>query len=254
MRNYYRETQKMCNDFLYVQVFKTFTKAKKRRSRAKPTSEAQELLNEKHKHLKLEQLIHRNFTRSDMALHLTYAEGCEPQDANRAKKDIQNFFKKLKRRYLAIGKELKYIWVCECGKKSGHIHFHCIISEGLKRDDIEQLWGFGYANTKRLQFTENGVAGLSCYMTKSPLLFKSWSASRNLQKPEEKQDDYKYSQRAVKDIAESERYSEFMKNYPGYGVSDFEIINNGNNGGIYIYARLFKESAFIRAPFERRNS
>ena len=244
MRCYYREKQYVCGDYTDVQIYPVYAKAKQRRSKAKPTSEVQEKLNEKNKHQRLSRLIHTNFTCRDMALHLTYADECHPENPERAKKDIQNFLKKLKRRYSGLGKELKYIWVCETGKRSGRIHFHAIISEGLSRDEIEELWQFGYANTKRLKFTENGLKGLSVYMTKQRLLFKSWSSSRNLKKPVEKQNDYKYSASAVKEIVEQDMILDFCKNYPGYGISAFEASVNSNNGGYYISARLYKTELF----------
>ena len=28
----------------------------------------------------------------------------------------------------------------------------------MDRDDLENLWGLGYANSRRLQFTESGLA------------------------------------------------------------------------------------------------
>lgn len=250
MRCYYREKQYICKDFTDVQIYPVYAKSGQRRSKAKPTSEVQEKLNEKNKHQKLSRLIHNNFTKCDMTVHLTYADEYHPSSPERAKKDIQNFLKKLKRRYVQLGKVLKYIWVCEIGKRSGRIHFHVILSEGISRDEIETLWQFGYANTKRLKFTEDGLMGLSVYMTKQQLLFKSWSASRNLEKPEEKQNDYKYSTSAVKEIVEQDMILEFCKNYPGFGVSDFETVANSNNGGYYITARLYKLAAFenIRIP------
>ena len=249
----YKEKQCACGDFLYVQVYKTFGKTGQRRSRFKVTSEVQEMLNAKHRRLRLEMLIHENFTSRDMAVHLTYADGNEPADAERAKKDIQNFLKKLKRRYTAKGKVLKYIWVCECGKKSGRIHFHVLLSEGVSRDEIESLWAFGYANTKRLHFNENGLAGLSTYITKQPLLFKSWSASRNLDKVQEVVKNSSFSQKALKDIVEQDNILSFCSRYEGYAVSDFEAISNSNNGGFYIYARLYKTSAFGNVFEQRRN-
>ena len=250
MRCYYREKQYICGDYTDVQIYPVYAKAKQRRSKAKPTSEAQEKLNEKNKHQRLSRLIHTNFTSRDMALHLTYADEYHPESPERAKKDIQNFLKKLGRRYSKLGKELKYIWVCETGKRSGRIHFHVTLSEGLSRDAIESLWQFGYANTKRLKFTEDGLTGLSVYMTKQQLLFKSWSASRNLKKPVEKQNDYKYSASAVKEIVEQDMILDFCKNYPGFGISDFETVANGNNGGYYISARLYRLAVFenIRMP------
>ena len=56
---------------------------------------------------------------------------------------------------------LKYIVVTERGKKGGRIHHHITVNGGIDRDELESLWGLGYANSRRLQFTENGLAGLA---------------------------------------------------------------------------------------------
>ena len=56
-------------------------------------------------------------------------------------KDIQNFIRRLKRRYKKMDKELKYIYVAE-GKS--RIHFHMIINnEELYSDEINELWQHG---------------------------------------------------------------------------------------------------------------
>lgn len=245
MRCYYREKQYVCGDYIDVQVYPVYAKPGQRRSKAKPSSEVQEKLNAENSKKHFIRTVHTNFTNRDYAVHLTYADAFMPQDAERAKKDIQNFLKKLKRRYKALEKELKYVWVAEIGVRSRRMHFHVIVSGGLSRDEIEELWGFGYANAKRLRFNEHGIAGLASYMTKQKLLFKSWSGSRNLKKPIVKTNDYKYSQKTVKDIVEHEQVLLFCSFYPGLSVSSFNATENYNNGGFYISARMFNSRLLI---------
>lgn len=240
MRCYYRERQYKCGDYLDVQIFPVFAKPGVRRCKAKPTSEIQKKLNDENAKKKLIRLIHTNFTSSDLALHLTYTDENLPSDADRAKKDVQNLLKKLKRRFEKIGKEFKYIWVCETGKRSSRIHHHLIISGGVSRDEIEALWKYGYANTKRLKFDENGLVGLSTYITKQQLLFKHWSASKNLKRPIEKVCDYKYTHTDVEDIVQSGDLTPFLIYYTDFGMSDFETSENALNGAYYISARFYK--------------
>ena len=126
------------------------------------------------------------------------------------------------------------------------MHHHIILSGGVDRSELETLWGKGYANTKRLQFTQNGLAGLSKYIVKQPLLFKRWSASRNLTKPTERKNDNKYSRKRVSSIFEynySER--ELEKLYPGFIVAEVSPELNEVNGGFYIQMRLYRKTAKI---------
>ncbi len=239
MRCYYREKKYISGDYMDVMIYPVFAKSKVRRSRAKPTSEAQEKINAENSKRKLTRLIHCNFTNRDNAVHLTYADGNEPKDADQARKDAQSFIRKLKRRFEKLGIDFKYIWVCEIGERSGRIHHHLIVSGGLSRDAIEELWQYGYANVKRLQFNENGVVGLSTYMTKQKLLFKRWSASRNLSQPRVLTDDYKYSQKDIKDIIQSGDFYIFLQNYEGCGLTDYEAVENKLFGGGFIRASFY---------------
>ena len=239
MRCYYREKKYICGSYVDVQVYPVYAKAGKRRSKAKPTSEVQEKLNAENSKKKFTRLVHTNFTEKDVALHLTYDKANMPSDAERARKDGQNFLRQLKRLYKKAGLELKYVWVCEIGKRSGRIHHHLIISGGVSRDVTEALWGKGYANSKRLQFTENGLRGLSAYFVKQQLFFKRWSASRNLIQPKEQVSDYSYSAREVREIVKFGDVYSFAARYEGLTVTDIEFTQNEHNGGFYISAEFF---------------
>ena len=54
------------------------------RDRCKPTSEIQQKLNQKNAEKKLTRLVHSKFTEDDIALHLTYHPGEEPQTEEEA--------------------------------------------------------------------------------------------------------------------------------------------------------------------------
>ena len=96
---------------------------------------------------------------------------------------------------------LKYIAVTEKGSKNGRYHHHVTLSGGMDRDDLENLWGLGYANSRRLQFTESGLAGLGHYIVKSPLYTRAWNASKNLIDPEPKTRDGRISGKRAEELS-----------------------------------------------------
>lgn len=243
----YRETKYYCGDFLDVDIYPVFKKQKSRSGRYRATSEVQAKLNENNSVKRLERLLHCNFTTEDYALHLTYADDKLPPDAQTAQKDVQNFLRRVRRWYKAQGKELKYICVTEKGKRSQRVHHHLILSGGVDRSELESFWHLGYANTKRLQFTKNGVAGLANYITKQPLLFKRWSASRNLKKPIVKISNSKYSRKRARELFEFNFSNEKIeKLYPGYFVAEVCPVLNDINGGYYTSMRLYKKTAKLQ--------
>ena len=117
------------------------------------------------------------------------------------------------------------------------------------------MWEHGYANSRRLQFTEDGLAGLGHYIVKSPVGGKAWSASKNLVDPEPRTRDERISGAKAKDLAEHRQDStRFEKLYPGYLMSAAEAFHNDVNGGCYLVARLYKKDGkFIRPRPKRRN-
>jgi hypothetical protein len=240
MRCHYREHIFICGDFLDIQVFPVYRKQGKRRKRAKPTSEVQEKLNHDNAAKKLTRLLHANFTGNDYEIHLTYEDGKIPADDDEFKKDFQNFLKRLKRYYKNLGiSEIKYVWVAE-KSSTGRCHHHVTFTGGGDRTVIEKLWGKGYANTKSLQFTEKGLAGLAHYISKKPVFFKRWSGSRNLTKPVERINNSKYTRKEAEELADKHGDLKLERLYPDYRIGDMKAFENQVNRGIYISARLYK--------------
>ena len=150
---------------------------------------------------------------------------------------------------------LKYIAVTERGKRGGRYHHHITINGGIDRDTLEGMWEHGYANSRRLQFTQDGPAGLGHYIVKSPVGGKAWSASKNLVDPEPRTRDERISGRKARELAENIKdNTRFEKLYPGYLMSAAEAFHNDVNGGCYLVARLYKKDGkFIRPRPKRRN-
>lgn len=240
MQRKYREVKYECGEFLDVEFFPVYKKSKSRRSRFNPTSEGQKLLNQKRSQRRLTRLIHANFTQKDYALHLTYDENNMPESEDVAKRNVQNYLRRLKRLYQKLGHELKYICVTEKGKKSARLHHHLIISGGVSRDDVEKLWKMGRANTKRLQFDDNGVAGLSHYISKQALFYRRWNSSKNLIDPDVKTNDYRYSRTKAHNVCRYEDRELIGELYPGYTLSSIEFTESDLGGEFYGFLRLRK--------------
>ena len=237
-----REQVYVCGEYMDADIYPVFQKPGARRKRCKPTSEIQAKLNQRNAEKKLTRLVHNNFTENDIALHLTYRNGEEPENEADALRVLGNFIKRLKRRYKKAGKELKYISCTEYGKKTGRVHHHLIINGGYDRDEIEKLWGRGYANSKRLQFEEDGVTGLARYIAKDKHFFKRWNQSRNLDIPEAAQYDGQLNMDDIAEIKEAidskNAYQYFEERYPDFELVEAVYTQNNINRGIYIHFEM----------------
>lgn len=260
----YREKYYICGEYLDVYVYPVYKRPGQRSAKAKPTTATQAKLNAKKAAEKIVRKMHANFTPEDISAGLDYA--VNPEDDDRAKKDIHNFLDRVRRRRKKLGlPPLKYITVTEKSGK-GRYHHHIIINGGIDRDEIEELWGLGRANADRLQFSENGLAGLGHYIVKNPIFSKRWNASRNLVDPEPRTNDSRIrSRRKAAELArDPEDRAPWEKLYPDYHLAEVvpfhndsdEIIIDANgkptvhkgNGGIYIFARLYRKDKKFIAP------
>ncbi len=252
MRTIYREQKYVCGEYLDVNIFPTYKTATQRKRRSQPTSEVQAKLNQRHREEKLARLFHANFTPDDCEIHLTYAE--QPESPERARADLRNYLERLARLRKKAGLEpLKYIGVTERGN-NGRYHHHVTVNGGLSRDAMEEKWGFGYANTRRLQFSETGLAGLANYIVKDSIFRKTYTASRNLIDPEPRTRDGRISAKKAQQLASMPGNSEaFEKLYPGYILAEANTFLNDVNKGYYIYARFYRaDGKFIKPRRKRR--
>ena len=262
MRTVYREKKYTCGEYLDVFIYPVFETGKPgggKRTKRKPSTKAQEKLNQKHRKEKLTRMLHANFTPEDLELHGTYE--VQPENDEEALRDRANYIRSVKRyaKKNNLG-EVKYIGVTERGKRGGryHHHFTIHVEKGIDRDVLEKLWtkteGHGYANTKRLQFSEKGLAGLGAYISKSPIGYRAWTASRNLVDPEPVTRDGRISGRKAKELAEKKQDStQFETLYPGYlASSPAEALYNDVNGGFYLFLRLYRKDGKFIKPKKRK--
>lgn len=237
-RYFTRFAQHVCGDRMEGDVYPIFQPAGKRRRKCRPTSEVQKKLNQKNAAKKLTRLVRANFGAEDLALHLTYRPGQEPETAEEAAADLKNYIRRLKRIYKKQGLELKYICTTERGEKNGRVHHHMIVTGGVDRDALEEAWGRGFANSKRLQIEEDGLAALSHYMVKDGAKYKRWSGSRNLIKPEPVVKDNAYNMGDVEEMRDAiesrNAHAYFEALYPGWELIEASCTQNGVNRGWYI--------------------
>ena len=250
----YREKSYICGEYLDVFVFPVYRRPGKRGKKAKPSTAAQAKLNERHSAEKLARQLHANFTPEDCEIGFDYAEN--PECSEQARRDIQNYIRRLRRlREKNALSPLKYICVTERSGR-GRYHHHLTVNGGLDRDEMEKLWGHGRANCHRLQFSESGLTGLARYITKSPVTAKRWNASRNLVDPEPRTNDSRIRsrRRAAALVRDTEDGNPWEAMHPGYRLAEVVPFHNDDNGGIYIFARLYRASGGKTAQHWKRRS
>ena len=238
-----------------IPVFGRQMKGALRRARTQMTREAQKRANEERSRLRLIQLVEANFTEKDLAIGLSY--GGEAPTPERIDRDLANFFARIRRRRRQRGlPELKYIAAIggdempAPGYSGKRPHVHVILSGGMDRDEIEKLWGHGYANADRLQPGENGLAGIATYFTKqmqdrAPKKgVKRYRPSRNLKQPEKRSRDAKMTNARVRRIAydfQNQAKEIMEKLYPGYCLQDVKVKYSDVVPGVYIRCVLRKK-------------
>lgn len=236
-RYFIRETVYICGDYMDAEIYPVFQPAGKRRKKCKPTSEVQTRVNQRNAEKKITRLIHENFNRKDIAMHLTY--DIQPESKERAQRDLYNYIRRVNRAREKAGLlPTKYISCTEIGGRGGRFHHHIIMSGGLDRDMLEQLWGKGFANSKRLQFGEDGVTGLAHYIVKDKQFFKRWNASRNLIQPAPMTRDGVLCRTDMEEMAaaieKKEAWRYFEEKHKEFLLTDAKYTMNEVNKNIYI--------------------
>ena len=245
MQRTYRERKHYCGDYLEVEVFPVYTKAKGRGKRKKPTSEIQQRLNQRHAEAKLRRLLHTNFTEADLFVTLTFDDDHLPPSVEDAQKQTQNFLRRLKRRC----KGMKYVYILEKGQENDRLHIHMVVSGGLDEDDMAVLWGMGKAKAAPLEFNEDGLAALAKYFTKGdaenggkPITWKRWVGSRNLEKPEVRERDGRLPHRKMAGLCQDGGDTDYLETeYDGYEIAPYSVkVAQDIYGGYYLAAVLKK--------------
>jgi len=190
---------------LEVEIYPIFGRENSGRLRAAKknlTPEAVQRNNEERSRRRLVQMIDANFDERDYHVTLTYAG--RPPEYEQARKDVKNFLRAVKRkREQRSLDELKYVYTIEDEQdgKRKRIHIHAIINGGISREELEQIWGQGYANADNLQPDENGLEAIARYISKQQKNRRKWARSRNLKQPKVRTSDTKVSNARVRRLA-----------------------------------------------------
>lgn len=219
------------------------------------TTEAQKKANRDRSILRAIQIVEANFGERDVALALTY--NGEAPTPDRVDKDLRNFTDRVKRRRKNLGlPELKYWAVIggdempAAGYSGKRPHIHVFMNGGISRDELELMWGKGFANVDRLQPGSEGLAAIATYFAKQIKDRKEkpgarrWRASKNLVKPVQRSRDAKMPNARVRRIAfdfKNEAKAVMEKLYPGYVMTEEPIVRYSDYvPGVYIRCVLRK--------------
>lgn len=254
MRTRTRIKELSCGDFLHVYAMPVTDQPKStRKKRFQPTRESMKLYNNQRAVKWLEELAETNFTDNDYFISLSYDEKYLPKSDEEATHQAELFIRRLqyhcKRKCAPAPVAL---WDIEKGEKKGHYHHHMIIKCALSREKIEKIWRRGYINTRRLQFDENGLTGLSEYIQKfkSRVGVRRWHSTHNLKKPVQYEND-RMSRKQFAELAENLELSEYFKqHYKDYYLNrdSVKIYRNDINGCDYLYFKLYrKDSRYINS-------
>lgn len=243
----YRVKTIKSGEMLECEIYPIWKTGKKdnRREKKKPSREAQKNLNEKNTKKNVIRLINTNFISEDIWATFTYDNENLPDNPEQAKKDMQNYIRRLNRHIKKNNlPTLKYIYVTEYeedekkGKKRVHHH---IIMNYRDRNTAEEMWDKGgRTNARRLQPDDYGLEGLARYITKDPKNSKRYTTSRNLEKPKITIADSKMTKRKAEKIANDPNLASgiFQKLYEGYIFKDINIKYSDFVSGAYLYVRM----------------
>ena len=235
-------------DMVEIEVYPIW-KCKHNMSRSKQkneSKESQKKLNKKNSEKKVIRLINTNFEKDDLFITLTYEDGYLP-DEKTARKDIQNYIRRLKRYREKNGlPELKYIYSIGFENNPEHskkirIHHHIIINK-MNRDEAENLWGRGRADSKRLKPDDFQLTGVAKYISNQGP--ERWSASRNLKKPKVSISSTGFTRRrALKLISNPGIFKDiFEKQFTDCTYKDYRAYYSDDSPGVYLYVRMRKRN------------
>ena len=215
-----------------------------RKAREKLSSDRQQRANQEAAIRRIVRLSNANFTNKDLHVTLTF-EGNVP-DWEQCQRDVRNFIRRMQ--YLRKKRGLekaKYIYAIEDNEHGikKRIHVHLLVTGGISREEIEACWNKGLANADRLQPNEEGLAGISKYLTKAQKNRKKWVCSQGLKQPKVSTSDTKLSRRKVERLAsdlEHEWKDVLRKAYPGTEPIFCEVWTSDVMPGVYIRCQMIQ--------------
>lgn len=217
--------------------------------------EAQRKVDRRNAVKKLRRMINANFGAGDILITNTYAPGQEPQEERAAQRNMQNYIRRIKTLRERKGlPAVKYVYVTEVTHSEARgtrYHHHMIISGGIDRETLENMWRGGHSNSRTARPDRDWLGGFAHYMTKAKetqdkAMARGWNCSKNLIRPEATHADHKVSIRKAQRIArqmedEGRRILEQLN--PGYALTEIIVRHSQYAPGVYIYARMIQKTA-----------
>ena len=191
--------------------YRHHTKGERRQTKDEPTSEAQKKVNQREAAKKLRRLMNTNFRDGDLLVRLDFFREQSPDGSNQMQSMMQKFIRKLRAEFKRLGKELKYIYVKEIGRRGGR-HVHMVMSK-CDTDILRKCWPHGgihvdplISNGQYRKIAEYFIKyAAKTEETEGKLIGKRWYASRNLERPKVK-----------KRIVSAHSFRRQVKNIDGY--------------------------------------
>lgn len=242
-----------CGDAVEVEAYPVYSRAYPDASRAKErirSTRAMQVCNDRRAENHFRRKAENNFSRNDYFLTLTY-KGTAPT-MEQARKDFVNYIRRVNRARAKKGLgRCKYMAVIEAGNRNGRAHHHILMEGGLSREELEDIWGKGYANCDRLVLSHDGLKAVCKYMLKAAGTEqrtkdqKRWMCSRNLKEPRTTESVHRVTKRQAARIAQdADLQGELImrKLYPGLELTDISVRRSDWIAGAFIFARLVRRS------------
>lgn len=241
---YSRETgYNMGQEYCDTLLFAVRGPKRGRRSLGRPTSDAQEQINERNARMHFSRMANTNFEDGvDVLVHLTFAPRYLPETRKACKRVMDNFMRRVKRAWERhdFGRDLRYLYVIE-GSDGKRLHVHMLMLGGMDAREIKALWGMAdIVNVDTLQAGQKGYEALSVYLTKQGKLSDGehrWYGSRNLVKPDYEERNARIPMAEVDELGDyianvmdaqagsvstTERMAPIEERYPGYYCAEAE--------------------------------
>ena len=153
------------------------------------SSEAQQRMNLKYAHQKLELSLAANYVPGDLLAVFTYDDEHLPESRAEAVRRNKAFWKRLRKARSARNEILKYVYCTEEEHGDKRLHHHAVInSTGGDFAEMQALWPYGLVLVKPLIVNrEKNYGSLARYFCKEgrdKVGKRLWSCSQNLEKPE----------------------------------------------------------------------
>jgi len=176
-----------------------------------------------------------------------------PYDLPLIKKEVSNFIRRLKYIYYPQkGKKLRknefrYLMTFE-RHASGRWHIHIIFNTTFPKEVLEDTWGYGYCNAKKIYKTKNLGAYVSKYLTKMffhlPPRFRSFIRSKNLTQPQKI-----YAMSISNEWKKYNYYRiRYYSTYHGYITKYYLFTNFPDHAILKLLTSLSKTNGYYNSP------